>query len=191
MCASWCFCDPKLAPARGQCRHRSCSALYARCGASWRASHRTGRHNRCKQLTVSELVPCWPLQVEHSPNALSYQIRAKLAFAQLLETAVQRAITFKAQPGKRDSERINALASAQFTEAHRLTEHALKGADDHASLICLTHYIAASLLMKIKLATVCNNVQRIMEKYRDPDLWLDPQQEGFEKVSTRLKHVPG
>lgn len=131
------------------------------------------------------------LQVERSPSALSYQIRTKLAFAQFMEAAMQRAIAARAPLGERDSQRINALASAQLTEAFRLTEHALKGAEEHASLICLAYYIKTSLLVKINLATVSDNMQRIMDKYKDPDLWLDPQQEAFEKVRTTSEHNPG
>ena len=76
------------------------------------------------------------LQVERSPSALSYQIRTKLAFAQFMEAAMQRAIAARAPLGERDSQRINALASAQLTEAFRLTEHALKGCS--SSTHCVT-----------------------------------------------------
>ena len=130
------------------------------------------------------------LQVERSPSALTYQIRTKLAFAQFMEAAMQRAIAARVPFGERDSERIHFLASAQLTEAYRLTEHALKGAEEHASLICLAYYVKASLLVKINLATVNDNMQRIMDKYKDPDLWLDPQQEALEKVCARFQHVP-
>ena len=95
---------------------------------------------------------------------------------------MQRAIATKAPLGERDSQRTNALAEAQLAEARSLTQHALKGAEEHASLICLAYYIKVSLLVKMDLAQLSDDVQRIMAKYKDPDLWLDPQQEAVEKV---------
>ena len=87
---------------------------------------------------------------------------------------MQRAIATKVPLGERDSQRTNALVEAQLAEARSLTQHALKGAEEHASLICLAFYIKASLLMKMDVAKLINDVQRIMVKYKDPDLWLDP-----------------
>ena len=102
---------------------------------------------------------------------------------------MQRAIATRAPLGQRNAERILSLVAAQLTEGCRLTEHALKGAEEHASLICLAFYIKASLLVHIDVATVSDKVQRVMTKYKDPDSWLDPQQEALEKVCARLEHV--
>ena len=59
--------------------------------------------------------------------------------------------------GGRDSQRVTVLASVQLTKAYWLTEHALKDAEEHASLICVAYYIRASLLVKIPrlAATIC------------------------------------
>ena len=66
---------------------------------------------------------------------------------------MQRAIATKAHWGECNLQRIAALANVQLTEAHRLTEHALKGAEEHASMICLAYYIKATLLVKVARST--------------------------------------